>query len=91
MTRPLGPASASRPIPRRGLRREEAAAYVGISPSKFDQAVADQRMPQPRLLDGCALWDVRELDDRFDELPRRDSSSPKAAQPGKVDWNDVAA
>ena len=25
-----------RPIPRRGLSREEAAMYIGIFPSKFD-------------------------------------------------------
>lgn len=33
--------------PRRGLRREEAARYVGISPTKFDELVTDGRMPEP--------------------------------------------
>lgn len=90
MTRPLGPATALRPVPRRGLRRDEAAAYIGISPSKFDQAVADGRMPQPRTLDGCVLWDVREIDERFDDLPRRAQAGAPVA-PGDVDWDDVAA
>jgi excisionase family DNA binding protein len=59
--------------PRRGLSRIEAAAYVGISPSKFDEMVADGRMPGARRIDGRKVWDVRELDLHFDELPRDDS------------------
>ena len=57
---------------------------------KFDQAVADGRMPQPRTLDGCVLWDVREIDERFDDLPRRAQAGAPVA-PGDVDWDDVAA
>jgi hypothetical protein len=34
-----------RPIPRRGLSRVEAAMYIGISASKFDEFVRDGRMP----------------------------------------------
>ena len=67
---PLG-AAASRPVPRRGLRRAEAATYVGVSASKFDNLVDDRRMPSPRVLDGCMVWDVREIDDAFDALPRK--------------------
>ncbi len=59
-----------RPVPRRGLSREEAAMYIGISPSKFDELVADGRMPGPRRIDSRKVWDVRELDLFFDELPR---------------------
>ncbi len=60
--------AALRPVPRRGLRRDEAAAYVGISPSKFDQLVRERRMPQPLRIDGCTLWDIRALDSAFDAL-----------------------
>jgi hypothetical protein len=60
--------SEIRTIPRRGLNRVEAAIYIGISPSKFDQLVADGRMPKPRRLDGRKLWDIRELDAAFDAL-----------------------
>ena len=49
-------------VPRRGLRREEAARYVGISTSKFDACVKDGRMPRPFRIDGCVIWDVQRLD-----------------------------
>jgi predicted DNA-binding transcriptional regulator AlpA len=71
--------------PRRGLRRDDAAAYVGVSPSKFDQLVADGRMPKPKRVDGCVIWDRRRLDAAFDDLPgdeERDSLSQ---------WDDIAA
>ena len=51
---------------KRGLNKEEAADYVGISSSKFDQLVSAKRMPQPRLADKRTIWDVRELDVYFD-------------------------
>jgi predicted DNA-binding transcriptional regulator AlpA len=64
--------SQSRPIPRRGLSRIEAAIYIGVSPSKFDQMVDDGRAPRPRLIDSRKVWDVIELDLTFDDLPRED-------------------
>ena len=57
-----------RPVPRRGLSREEAAMYIGISPSKFDELVADGRMPAPVKIDGRKVWDIRHLDLAFDAL-----------------------
>jgi excisionase family DNA binding protein len=65
--------SQSRPVPPRGLSRTEAAMYLGVSPSKFDELVEDHRMPQPRLIDRRKVWDVHELDMAFDELPREGS------------------
>ena len=62
-----------RPIPRRGLSREEAAMYVGISPSKFDEMVRDGRMPGAVRIDARKVWDVRSLDLAFDALPRDDA------------------
>jgi hypothetical protein len=62
-------------MPRRGLSRVEAAMYVGISPCKFDQLIADGRMPGPRRIDGRKVWDLRELDLSFDDLPRDDSGA----------------
>ncbi len=70
MTRAL---SKTRPVPRRGLSRIEAAQYLGVSASKFDEMRADGRVAPPRLLDGRKLWDVYELDMAFDELPREDA------------------
>ena len=34
--------------PPRGLSRVESAAYIGVSVGKFDEMVADGRMPPPR-------------------------------------------
>jgi len=56
--------------PRRGLHREEAAIYVGISPSKFDELVNDGRMPRAKKIDARKIWDMRALDLAFDELPQ---------------------
>jgi predicted DNA-binding transcriptional regulator AlpA len=53
----------------RGLRRTEASAYIGISPSKFDELVQDGRMPPPKRIDGRKVWDIRQLDLFFDKLP----------------------
>jgi excisionase family DNA binding protein len=73
-TRLLSP-SQSRPVPRRGLSREEAAMYVGVSLSKFDDMVKDGRMPKARRIDGRKVWDIYELDSAFDALPH-DGDSP---------------
>lgn len=59
--------------PRRGLRRAEAAVYVGISPTKFDEMVDAGLLPQPKRIDRIVVWDVRKLDDAFDALPGGDS------------------
>ncbi len=56
-------------LPPRGLARVQAAAYVGISPSKFDEMVSDGRMPRPKRIDGRTVWDRRRLDEAFDALP----------------------
>jgi predicted DNA-binding transcriptional regulator AlpA len=67
MTRAL---SEIRPLPRRGLSRAEAAMYIGISAAKFDEMVADGRMPAPLRIDARKVRDIRSLDLAFDALPR---------------------
>jgi predicted DNA-binding transcriptional regulator AlpA len=64
-----------RPIPRRGLSRDEAAMYIGISAGKFDEMVADSRMPEPVKIDSRKLWDIRSLDLAFDALPRENDET----------------
>ncbi|MDI6025241.1 excisionase family DNA-binding protein [Corticibacterium sp. UT-5YL-CI-8] len=54
---------------RRGLSRGEAAEYVGVGTSKFDEMISDGRMPHPKRIDGRKVWDVRALDSAFDRLP----------------------
>ena len=66
--------SRLRPIPRRGLSRDEAAMYIGISAGKFDEMVADGRMPEPVKIDSRKLWDIRSLDLAFDALPRENET-----------------
>jgi hypothetical protein len=60
---------SSRPIPRRGLSRVEAAIYLGISPSKFDGMRKDGRIGPAKVIDGRKVFDVRMLDEIFDALP----------------------
>lgn len=76
------------PCAPRGLRREDAARYVGLSPSKFDQLVADGRMPAPRQVDGCRVWDRTALDAAFDDLPY---VGEKRQPPGNPWDKDAAA
>ena len=55
----------------RGLRREDAAFYIGVSPATFDEMVMDGRMPQPKRVGKRTIWDRRQLDASFDDLPDR--------------------
>ena len=53
----------------RGLSREQAAAYVGISTSLFDTLVKDGRMPAPKRINARTVWDRLQLDAAFAALP----------------------
>jgi len=69
------------------IGREAAAAYVSVSPTKFDEMVEGGSMPVPRMLGGRRrAWDVRELDAAIDQLPL-------ACEDSQVDetWSDVDA
>lgn len=61
--------------PRRGLRRSEAARYIGIGPTKFDRLVREGVMPKPWRIDGCVVWDIRKLDAALDRLDGEETSS----------------
>jgi len=56
-------------VPRRGLSREEAADYIGISPSKFDELRKNGRIGHPRRIDGRKVWDIYQLDRDFESFP----------------------
>jgi hypothetical protein len=64
--------SEIRPLPRRGLSRDEATMYIGISAAKFDEMVADGRMPAPIRIDARKIWDIRSVDLAFDALSTED-------------------
>ncbi len=53
----------------RGLSRTEAAAYIGIGATKFDELVNDGRMPKAKRIDGRLVWDRVKIDVAFAELP----------------------
>ena len=72
----------SRSQPRRGLRRAEAAAFIGVSPSKFDEWVENGIMPRPKRQDGIVVWDVLALDTAFDALPDEGSSNRRVNDSG---------
>lgn len=55
-----------------GLPELEAAASVGVSPSKFRELVADGAMPSPRIVGGKLVYDVDELRSSFKNCPHRD-------------------
>lgn len=55
--------------PRRGLSRDEAAVYVGVSSRKFDEMVDAGTMPAAKTIGARKVWDIRALDSAFDALP----------------------
>ncbi len=59
-------------LPPRGLSRVEAAAYVGVSPSLFDEMVKDGRMPEPKRVNIRVIWDRLAVDVAFTALPEKD-------------------
>lgn len=67
----------------RGLSRVQAAEYVGVGTTKFDELVSARRMPAPRKIDGRKVWDVREIDLAFEDLPIDHGIAPKNS------WDDV--
>jgi predicted DNA-binding transcriptional regulator AlpA len=52
----------------RGLSRVQAAAYIGVSPSLFDEMVKDGRMPKPMRINARTVWDRIKLDEAFAAL-----------------------
>jgi predicted DNA-binding transcriptional regulator AlpA len=55
-------------LPRFALRRDEVAASLAVSTTKFDEWVADGRMPKGRKIDGVVLWDVQEIREAWERL-----------------------
>lgn len=54
---------------KRGLSRVEAAGYIGVSASLFDEMVRDRRMPGPKRVNSRTIWDRHQLDAAFAALP----------------------
>ena len=58
-----------RQTPRRGLSRVEAAQYLGISPSKFDELRQSGQIGPAKTIGSRLLFDLYALDEFFDSLP----------------------
>lgn len=73
----------------RGLSRDQASAYIGVSVSTFDKLVEAGLMPAPRLLQSRRVWDLLELDLAFSELPHAGASPRPQTQADSAleDWN----
>ncbi len=52
----------------RGISRKDAAGYIGISSSKFDNLVKDGTLPKPVRIGSRTIWDRDDLDECFDRL-----------------------
>ena len=69
-------------IPRFALRREEAAASLGVSTTKFQVWCDSGRMPKGRKIDGVVLWDTGEVLEAWERL--RDGAYSKNPFDGVV-------
>jgi len=66
----------------RGLSRVQAAAYIGVSVSLFDDMVKDGRMPKAMRINARKVWDRIQLDEAFAALAEMEG--------GPDPWNDVS-
>lgn len=62
--------------PPRGLSRDEAARWIGVGSTKFDEMVADGRMPKPKRIDGRVVWDRLRVDAAFTDLGEDKRDNP---------------
>ena len=67
----------------RGLRRVEAAAYVGVSPSLFDEMVRSKIMPKPLRFGGRVIWDRQAIDRAFANFTMEHEEDPGD------DWSSI--
>jgi hypothetical protein len=49
-------------LPPRGLKRVEAADYIRVCPTIFDEMVKDGRMPKPKRIGRSVVWDRLQVD-----------------------------
>lgn len=73
-------------LPPRGLRREESAAYIGVSPRLFDEMVKDGRMPAAKRINARTVWDRKRLDECFEALPDEAPAKPETPPDGD-EWD----
>jgi predicted DNA-binding transcriptional regulator AlpA len=74
----------------RALSRDQAAAYIGVSPCKLDSMIDAGTMPKPRRLGTRVAWDRVELDSYFARLPHDDDAEPESRPTTGDVWDRVA-
>ena len=73
----------------RGLRREAAADWVGMSPTKFDELIKAGRFHRGKKVHGCRVWDRCQLDIEFENLPDDEDSPALAPKSAAEAWSGV--
>ncbi|MBX4901632.1 hypothetical protein HJA83_09825 [Rhizobium bangladeshense] len=81
-------------LPPIGINREQAAEFIGISPSTFDKMVAAGKMPSPRQIsDDRLVYDVSEVEAAFRKIPHRgdqlESDAVDATSTSSNPWDDA--
>jgi hypothetical protein len=76
-------------IPARGLSRELAAAYLGISAGTFDALVAEGLLPSPKRLKRRRIWDRLALDRAFAMIPDENGIIIASDEPDDI-WSQAA-
>lgn len=49
---------------------------MGVGATKFDEMVADGRMPRPKRVDGRVIWDRLRIEAAFTDLPEDKQVNP---------------
>ena len=70
------------------VARADAAYYVGVGTTLFDDLVRQGVMPRPKAIGSRRLWDLRELDKAIDELPEAGTSVQD--EKSHSEWDAVA-
>jgi predicted DNA-binding transcriptional regulator AlpA len=60
----------------RGLRADDAAAYMGMSKSKFLELVETGKLPRAFAIDTIKVWDRLDLDAAIDEAKAQTEDTP---------------
>lgn len=60
----------------RGMSREEAARYIGVGTTKFDELVSEGIMPKPKRIGSRVVWDRFAIEAAFSDLPDEGAENP---------------
>lgn len=65
------------------MKANDAANYIGTSPTNLRRLVSDGQLAQPLRRGGERLWDIRDLDEHAESLAR-------CGEPIASDWSGQA-